>query len=335
MKGEAMRGARILGTGRELPPRVVTNEELTKLMDTTDEWIVQRTGVRERRFAEESVGNSHMGSAAARKAIEKSGLSVDDIGLIVFATLSPDYYFPGVGVMVQEMLGMRTVGALDVRDQCTGFLYGLSVAEAYVKGGFHDYVLVIGSEIHSKGLNLTTAGRDTAVIFGDGAGAAVVGPAEPGKGILSSHLHSEGKHATELCLLEPGFLKNPWLTHETIDTGKHYAKMNGKYVFAHAVRRFPEVIREALLKNGYAMSDLSLLIPHQANQRITQAVGAALGMPEEKVFSNIERYGNTTAASVPIALDECIEQGRIREGDLVCLAAFGAGFTWASTLIRW
>jgi 3-oxoacyl-[acyl-carrier-protein] synthase-3 len=330
-----MRGARIAGTGRELPSRVVTNEDLTRLMDTTDEWIVQRTGIRERRFADPSVGNSHMGAAAARKAIAKAGISVDDIGMLVFATLSPDYYFPGCGVMVQAQLGMPTIGALDVRDQCSGFLYGLSVAEAYVKGGFHDYVLVIGSELHSKGLNFSTAGRDTAVIFGDGAGAAVVGPAEAGKGILSSHLHSEGKHAAELCVEEPGFLKSPWLTHETIDSGKHFPKMNGKYVFAHAVRRFPEVIRESLGKNGYTTSDLSLLIPHQANQRITQAVGAAMELPEGKVYSNIERYGNTTAASIPIALDECLEQGRIREGDLVCLAAFGSGFTWASTLIRW
>jgi len=330
-----MRGARIAGTGRELPSRVVTNEDLAKLMDTTDEWIVQRTGIRERRFADPSAGNSHMGAAAARKAIAQAGISVEDVGLLVFATLSPDYYFPGCGVMVQAQLGMPTVGALDVRDQCTGFLYGLSVAEAYVKGGFHDYVLVIGSELHSKGLNFSTAGRDTAVIFGDGAGAVVVGPAETGKGILSSHLHSEGKHAAELCVEEPGFLKSPWLTHETIDSGKHYPKMNGKYVFAHAVRRFPEVIRESLAKNGYTASDLALLIPHQANQRITQAVGAAMELPEGKVYSNIVRYGNTTAASIPIALDECLEQGRIREGDLVCLAAFGSGFTWASTLIRW
>jgi 3-oxoacyl-[acyl-carrier-protein] synthase-3 len=330
-----MRGARIIGTGRELPSRVVSNEELAALMDTSDEWIVQRTGIRERRYADPSVGTSHLGAAAARKAIDKAGIAVDDIGLIVFATLSPDRFFPGCGVLVQAQLGMPTVGALDVRDQCSGFLYGLSVAEAYVKGGFHDHVLVIGSEIHSKGLNFTTSGRDTAVIFGDGAGAVVVGPAEPGRGILSSHLHSEGKYAPELCVEEPGFLKTPWLTHETIDSGKHFPRMNGKYVFAHAVRRFPEVIREALAGNGCPVSDISLLIPHQANLRITQAVGAALELPAEKIFSNIERYGNTTAASIPIALDECLEQDRIRKGDLVCLAAFGSGFTWASSLIRW
>jgi 3-oxoacyl-[acyl-carrier-protein] synthase-3 len=330
-----MRGARIIGTGRELPSRVVPNEELTGRMDTSDEWIVQRTGIRERRYADPAEGTSRLGAAAARKAIDKAGITANDIGLIVFATLSPDLFFPGSGVLVQAQLGMPTVGALDVRDQCTGFLYGLSVAEAYVKGGFHEHVLVIGSEIHSKGLNFTTAGRDTAVIFGDGAGAVVVGPAEPGRGILSSHLHSEGKYARELCVEEPGFLKTPWLTHETIDSGKHFPKMNGKYVFTHAVRRFPEVIREALARNGCTVSDISLLIPHQANLRITQAVGAALELHEEKIFSNIERYGNTTAASIPIALDECLEQDRIRKGDLVCLAAFGSGFTWASALIRW
>lgn len=330
-----MRGARIMGTGRELPPRVVTNDDLTKLMDTSDEWIVQRTGIRERRYAAPEVGNCHLGTAAARKAIEKAGISVDDIDLVIFATLSPDMYFPGVGVLVQEMLGLRNVGALDVRDQCSGFVYALSVAECYVKGGFHDHVLVIGSEIHSKGLNFSTAGRDVTVIFGDGAGAVVVGPAEPGKGILSTHLHSEGKHARELCAAEPGFLQSPWLTHEMIDQSRIYPKMNGKYVFAHAVRRFPEVVRESLSKNGCASSDLALVIPHQANERITQAVRDALELPVEKVYSNIERYGNTTAASIPIALDECLDQGRIREGDLVCLAAFGAGFTWASALIRW
>ena len=330
-----MRGARIIGTGRALPPRVVKNEELTRLMDTSDEWIVQRTGVRERRYVDPGTGSSHLGAEAARKAIANAGITVNDIDLIVFATLSPDHVFPGNGVLVQERLRMRNVGALDVRDQCTGFVYGLSVAEAYVKGGFHDHVLVIGAEVQSTGLDFSTKGRDVAVIFGDGAGAVVVGPAEPGKGILSSHLHSEGKYAKELWVEGPSFVDHPWLTHEMIDAGRHFPKMNGRYVFTHAVRRFPEVTREALEKNGLTVADLSLLIPHQANLRITQAVGAALQLPEGKVFSNVERYGNTTAASIPIALDECLEQGRIREGDIVCLASFGSGFTWASTLLRW
>jgi len=335
MKGESMRGARILGTGRALPSRVVTNAELTRMMDTTEEWIVQRTGIRERRYVDPGTGSSDLGADAARVAIARAGIAPSDIDLIVFATLSPDYFFPGGGVYIQDKLGLPTIGALDVRTQCTGFLYGLSVAEAYVKGGFFDHVLVIGAEVQSTGLDFSTAGRDVTVIFGDGAGAAVVGPAEPGKGILSSHLHAEGKYAAELMLEAPASIEYPRLSHEMLSAGRQYPKMNGRYVFTHAVRRFPEVIREALAANGLSLDALSLVIPHQANLRITQAVAVALRVSEEKVFSNIEKYGITTAASIPIALDECLEQGRIHEGDIVCLAAFGSGFTWAATLLRW
>ena len=330
-----MRGAKILGTGRALPPHVVTNAYLTTLMDTTEEWILQRTGVRERRFVEPGTGTSDLGVTAARLATERAGLTPKDIQFLVFATISSDLCFPGAGVLVQEKMGMDTIGALDVRTQCTGFLYGLSVAEAYVKAGFYDYVLVIGAEVQSTGLDMSTTGRDVSVIFGDGGGAVVVGPSDPGKGILSSHLHSEGKYARELMVEAPASLENPRISKEMIDARRHFPFMNGRYVFTHAVRRFPEVIREALEANGMTLSDLSMVIPHQANLRITQAVAKALGVPPEKVFSNIEKYGNTTAASVPIALDECVEEGRIREGDIVCLAAFGSGFTWASTLIRW
>jgi len=330
-----MRGARILGTGRALPPRVVTNADLAKLMDTTDEWIVQRTGIRERRFVDPGTGSSDLGAEAARAAIARAGLTPRDIDFLVFATLSADYFFPGNGVFVQEKLGLDTIGALDVRDQCTGFLYGLSVAEAYVKGGFYDHVLVIGAEVQSTGINLSTEGRDMAVLFGDGAGAAVVGPCEAGTGILSSHLHSEGKYAKELMAEAPSSIEHPRVSKEMLDAGRQWPRMNGRLVFVHAVRRFPEAIGEALAANGLSAADLSLVIPHQANLRITQAVGAALKLPEGMVYSNIERYGNTTAASIPIALDECVEQGRIREGDLVCLAAFGSGFTWGTTLIRW
>ena len=330
-----MRGARILGTGRALPPRVVTNAELTTRMDTTEEWIVQRTGIRERRFVDPGTGASDLGVQASRVAIERAGLTPKDIQFLVFATLSPDMFFPGCGVLVQEKMGMDTIGALDVRTQCTGFLYGLSVAEAYVKAGFYDYVLVVGAEVQSTGLDLSTAGRDMSVLFGDGGGAVVVGPSEPGKGILSSHLHSEGKYARELMVEAPASIEHPRISKEMIDAGKHHGTMNGRYVFTHAVRRFPEVIREALDANGVALLDVSIVIPHQANLRITQAVAKALELSPEKVFSNIEKYGNTTAASVPIAIDECVEEGRIRDGDIVCLAAFGSGFTWASTLIRW
>jgi 3-oxoacyl-[acyl-carrier-protein] synthase-3 len=330
-----MRGARILGTGRALPPRVVTNAELTTRMDTTEEWIMQRTGIRERRFVDPGTGASDLGVQASRLAIERAGLTPRDIQFLVFATLSPDMFFPGCGVLVQEKMGMDTIGALDVRTQCSGFLYGLSVAEAYVKAGLYDYVLVVGAEVQSTGLDLSTAGRDVSVLFGDGGGAVVVGPSEPGKGILSSHLHSEGKYARELMVEAPSSIENPRISKEMIDAGKHLGTMNGRYVFTHAVRRFPEVIREALDANGVDLSDVSIIIPHQANLRITQAVAKALTISPEKVFSDIEKYGNTTAASIPIALDECIEEGRIRGGDIVCLAAFGSGFTWASTLIRW
>lgn len=330
-----MRGAKILSTGRALPPRVVTNAELTAMMDTTEEWILQRTGIRERRFVDPGVGTSDLGAEAARQALERAGLSPRDVDFLVFATLTPDLFFPGAGVLVQEKLGMNTLGALDVRTQCTGFLYGLSVAEAYVKGGFFDHVLVVGAEVQSTGMDLSAAGRDVSVIFGDGAGAAVVGPAEPGTGILSSHLHSEGRYARELMAEAPASIEHPRISHEMLDEGRQYCRMNGRYVFTHAVRRFPEVIREALAANGRTLSELALVIPHQANLRITQAVAGALDVPPEKVFSNVERYGNTTAASIPIALDECLEQGKVRDGDLVCLAAFGSGFTWASTLILW
>ncbi len=330
-----MRGAKILGTGRALPSRVVTNDDLARMMDTSDEWIVQRTGIRERRYVEPGTGAAELGARAARIAIANAGLEARDIDLIVFATLSPDYFFPGCGALLQEKLGMNTVGALDVRTQCTGFIYGLSVAEAYVKGGFAEHVLVVGAEVQSTGIDLSDAGRDLSVLFGDGAGAAVVGPCEPGTGILGVRLHSEGKHARQLWCEAPASREHPRISHAMLDARRNFPIMNGKLVFVHAVRRFPEVIREVLASCGRSIEELSLVIPHQANFRITQAVADALCVPREKVFSNIERYGNTTAASIPIALDECVEQGRVREGDLVCLAAFGSGFTWGAALIRW
>ncbi len=330
-----MRGAKILGTGRYLPSRVVDNFELEKYMDTSDEWIVQRTGIRERRYVSSGETTSTMGAEAARKAMEKAGIGPEDIDFVVFATLSPDYFFPGCGVFIQEMLGLDTVGALDVRNQCSGFIYALQVAESLVKMGRYDHVLVIGSEVHSTGLDFSTEGRDVTVIFGDGAGAVVVGPAPEGKGIIGTYCHSEGKHAKHLWCEAPSSACNPRISEDMLKERKHFPIMNGRYVFTHAVRRFSEVVYEALTGAGYDISDLDLLIPHQANLRISQAVAKTLGIPEEKVFSNIERYGNTTAASIPIALDECVEMGRVKEGDLVCLAAFGSGFTWGSALIRW
>ncbi len=333
-----MRNARIAGTGRYLPDKVVTNHDLAKIMDTSDEWIRERTGIQERRFfAQGKDTTANMGTRAARMALENAGLQPKDIDFIIFATLSPDYNFPGSGVLVQEELGIREVGALDIRTQCTGFVYGLSIADQFIKTGMYNTVLVIGSEIHSSGLDLTTRGRAVSVLFGDGAGAAVLQATEDKeRGILSTHLHSEGKYAEDLAVVDPGSSRDiPRVNVEMIEKGSVFPVMNGNHVFKHAVQRFPEVILESLHQNGYEPKDLDMLIPHQANLRISQFVQKTLGLSDEQVFNNIMRYGNTTAASIPIAMSEAWEQGKIKEGDLVCLAAFGSGFTWASALIRW
>ena len=306
-------------------------------MDTSDEWIRERTGIVERRYFQEGVDTTaNMGAEAARRALKKAGLEAKDIDMIIFATLSPDYVFPGSGVLLQRELGLKEIPALDVRNQCSGFIYALSVGDQFIKTGMYDNVLVVGSEIHSSGLDFSTRGRGVSVIFGDGAGAAVLTPSESNdRGILSTHLHADGEFAEELAVLAPGSNKKDRLTHEMLDNGDIFPYMNGNIVFKHAVTRFPEVIQEALQKNGYKPEDIDMLIPHQANLRITSYIQQKMGLPAERVFSNIHKYGNTTAASVPIALSEALEEGRIKDGDLVCLAAFGSGFTWASALIRW
>lgn len=332
-----MRNSKIAGIGHYVPERIVTNKDLEKMMDTTDEWIRERTGIVERRYFQEGVDTTaNMGANASRKALKMANLEASEIDMIVFATLSPDYMFPGSGVLLQRELGMKEIPALDVRNQCSGFVYALSVADQFIKTGMYNHVLVVGSEIHSSGLDFSTRGRNVSVIFGDGAGAAVLSPAEGSdKGILSTHLHADGEFAEELAVIDPGSIKNNRLTHEMIDEGTIYPYMNGNMVFKHAVTRFPEVIEEALEKNGYKPADIDMLVPHQANLRITSYIQQKMGLPSEKVMSNIHKYGNTTAASVPLALSEAVEEGRIKEGDLVCLAAFGSGFTWASALIRW
>lgn len=306
-------------------------------MDTTDEWIRERTGIVERRyFVEGTDTTANMGARAAEKALEMANLQAEDLDMIVFATLSPDYVFPGSGVLLQRELGIKEIPALDVRNQCSGFIYALSVADQFIKTGMYNNVLVVGSEIHSSGLDFSTRGRGVSVIFGDGAGAVVLTPSQSSEsGILSTHLHADGEFAEELAVLDPGSNKQERLTHEMIDEGTIFPHMNGNMVFKHAVTRFPEVIEEALHKNGYKPADIDMLIPHQANLRITSYIQQKMGLPVDKVMSNIHKYGNTTAASVPIALSEAMEEGRIKEGDLVCLAAFGSGFTWASALIRW
>jgi len=347
-----MLSSKIAGIGKYLPSNVVTNQDLTAYMETSDEWIVERTGIKERRYAHRTEETTTtMAVEAAKIAIERAGTTAAEIDFIVFATLSPDYYFPGCGVLVQRAMSMKEIGALDIRNQCSGFVYALSVADQFIKTGMYKNILVIGSEKHSFGLDFSTRGRNVSVIFGDGAGAVVLQPASSeGQGILSTHLHSDGEAAEILAMYNPGTHANHWgkyatfdeapigemfLSHKMIDNAENFPFMDGPSVFKKAIVKFPEVIIEALQTNGYAPSDLNMLIPHQANLRIAQFVQQKLGLRDDQVYNNIMQYGNTTAASVPIALCEAYENNLIKEGDLVCLAAFGSGFTWASALIKW
>ena len=332
--------SKITGLGYYVPENVVTNDDLSKLIDTNDEWIQERTGIQERRHvALEEDTTSGMAIKAAKIAMERANIDPQDIDFVVFATLSPDYYFPGPGVMIQKELGLRTVGALDIRNQCSGFIYALSIADQYIKTGMYKNILIIGSEVHSKGLDMTTRGRGVSVIFGDGAGAVILTREEDTtKGVLSTHLHSEGEHAEELALIAPGMGKR-WVTDILSDNNpedeSYYPHMNGQFVFKNAVVRFSEVINEGLQANNLQVSDINMLVPHQANLRISQFIQNKFKLTDDQVYNNIQKYGNTTAASIPIALTEAWEQGKIKEGDLVVLAAFGSGFTWASAIIRW
>jgi 3-oxoacyl-[acyl-carrier-protein] synthase-3 len=336
-----MYNSKIIGLGHYVPDNVVTNEDLSEMMDTNDAWIQERTGIKERRWAVKGSGDttSEMGVKAAKVAIERAGIDKDDIDFIVFATLSPDMYFPGPGVQVQHALDIKTVGALDVRNQCSGFIYAISVADQYIKTGMYKTVLVIGSELHSHGLDKTTRGRGVSVIFGDGAGAAILTREENNsKGILSTHLHSQGEHAEELVLIAPGMGKrwvNDILKDNDPNDESYFPHMNGQFVFKNAVVRFSEVIMEGLMKNKLQKEDIDMLIPHQANLRISQFIQKKFGLGDDQVFNNIQKYGNTTAASIPIALTEAWEEGKIKEGDVVVLAAFGSGFTWGSVIIKW
>ncbi len=332
-----MNFSRITGVGFYLPETVVTNHDLEKLMDTSDAWITERSGIKERRFFTEGKDTvSSMGARASEMALERAGITAQDIDFIIFATLSPDYNFPGSGVLLQRALPFREIGALDVRAQCSGFIYGLSIADQFIKTGMYQRILVVGSEIQSNILELSTRNRDFAVLFGDGAGAVVVERTDnPDRRVLSTHLHAEGKYAEDLILEHPGSRLKDRMSTKIIEEGKHLPFMKGSAVFKHAVTRFSEVIDEALQANDCKISDIDMLVPHQANLRIAEAVRIKMGLPEDKVYNNIQKYGNTTAATIPICLSELWEQNRLKEGDLVCLAAFGSGFTWASALIRW
>jgi 3-oxoacyl-[acyl-carrier-protein] synthase III len=346
--------SKIAGIGKYVPENVVTNEDLIKYMETSDAWIQERTGIQERRYAHRTQETTTtMAVEASKIAIERAGITPQDIDFIIFATLSPDYYFPGCGVLLQRAMKMKEIGALDIRNQCSGFVYALSVADQFIKTGMYKNILVVGSEKHSFGLDFTTRGRNVSVIFGDGAGAVVLQPTEnENQGILSTHLHSDGDSAEILAMYNPGTHANYWkeekyasfdeaeigqmfFSHQMIDDGQIYPFMDGPSVFKKAVVKFPEVIMEALATNGLKTTDVDMLIPHQANLRISQFVQQKLGLSDDKIYNNIQKYGNTTAASVPIALCEAWELGKIKEGDTVCLAAFGSGFTWASALINW
>ena len=331
----------IAGLGYFVPENIVTNDDLSKIIETNDEWIQERTGIKERRHVLKGSGETTttMGVKAAKIAIERSGVAKEEIDFIVFATISPDYYFPGPGVALQKELGLKTIGALDIRNQCSGFIYALSVADQYIKTGMYKNILIVGSELQSIGLDMTTRGRSVSVIFGDGAGAAVLSRSEETmSGVLYTHLHSEGEHAQELAVLSPG-MGGRWvsdiLKDNNPDDQSYFPYMNGQFVFKHAVVRFTEVINEGLQANNLLISDIDMLIPHQANLRISQFIQRKFGLRDDQVFNNIQKFGNTTAASIPIALTEAWELGKIKKGNTIVLAAFGSGFTWASAIIKW
>lgn len=327
----------ISGTGRYIPPRVITNADLEKKMNTSDEWIQQRTGIKERHFAGPGIGSSDLAYEAALKAIADAGMDKSEIDFIIAATLSPDHYFPGIGVLVQAKLGLSPLGALDVRNQCSGFIYGLSVADQYIRTGAYKKILFVAAEKQSANLDYSDEGRDMAVLFGDAGAAVVLEPGESNeqKGILSTHLFSDGNHAADLWMEKPSSKDDPCFTEDMISQKRVFPRMNGRDVFKNAVEKMPDAVRIALEHNNLTIDDVDHLIPHQANDRISLMVARNLRIPVEKVIRNIDRYGNTTAASIPIALDEALEQGRIKRGDLVVLTAFGSGFTWASAVIRW
>ncbi len=352
--------SKIAGIGHYVPPIVVDNNELSNFMDTSDEWVQERTGIKERRYGQKfEQTTTTMGAEAAKAACENAGISPSEVDFIIFATLSPDYYFPGCGVLLQRELGItnQEVGALDIRNQCSGFIYGLSIADQFVKTGMYKNVLLVGAEMHSMGIDFSTRGRDVSVIFGDGAGAVVLQPTqEEGKGILTTKLHSDGTYAEKLAMINPGSHGNyhfkkmgepkdydypdtkygeVFMTQKMMDTGAQYPNMEGRFVFKMAVQKFPEVIMEALNSLKLTPADIDILVPHQANLRISQFVQKVMKLRDDQVVNNIQKYGNTTAASIPIALSEAVQDGRVKEGSLVCLAAFGSGFTWGSALIRW
>lgn len=331
------RYSRILGLGSYVPPRVLKNEDLKSMMDTSDEWIQQRTGIKQRHWVEGKTCTSDLALEASNRALASAGVKKEEIDLILLATLSPDHEFPGTACFLQDKMGLPGVPAIDVRQQCTGFIYGMAMADAFIKTGQYKRVLLVGAETHSKGLDKSTEGRDVSVLFGDGAGAVVMGPTDdPKHRIYSTHLHADGKYASELWIEAPSVTYDgDRLTQEAMARKAHYPKMNGKTVFLHAAKRMPEVLMESIHANGLKLSDIDLFVFHQANLRINEMVAKQLEIPAEKVFNTIDRFGNTTAATIPLGLDEAVKAGKLKPGMLVASAAFGSGFTWASAIYRW
>ena len=325
-----------ISTGYYVPERVVTNVELESYMTTSDEWIRKRSGIEERRWCEEGQGGSDMAKIATERALEKAGMEADEIDCIIVATISPDYFFPGTGVFLQRKLGLSEIPCFDLRNQCSGFLYGLQTADAFIQLGQYKRVLLVGTEIHSTGLQVNDVGRDTAVLFGDGAGVAILGPTDDeDRGVRAVRTHADGNFAEKLWAPAPACIKNPFISHQDIDDMLVRPFMTGKEVFRHAVTRMPQVIHEVLDEAGLTLDQVDMVIPHQANLRISEMVQRKLGLPDDKMYNNIMRYGNTTAASIPIALSEAVDEGKIERGDLVAFTAFGSGFTWGGALVRW
>jgi 3-oxoacyl-[acyl-carrier-protein] synthase III len=333
-----MFASEIVSVGMCVPPKIVTNDDLSKLMETNDEWITQRSGIKERRWVEANVTTSDLALVAAKEAIENAKIDPSEIDLIVFATISPDHDFPGTGCFLQAKLGLTGCACLDIRQACSGFIYGLSIVDQYIKSGMYKTVLLVGAEIHSKGMDVSTRGRDVSVLFGDGAGAVIVKQTSTDNKskILSTHLHTDGSHAKELWMPAPGMAFGAErLTTSMLEEGLHYPKMNGKKVFAHAIRRMAEVLGEALEKNNMKLEEIDLFLFHQANLRINEMLAQELKIPAEKVFNTIQKYGNTTAATIPIGMSEAVKAGKLKKGMTVASAAFGSGFTWASSIYRW
>lgn len=325
----------ISGIGFYVPKNIIDNEYFSQFMDTSDQWITERTGIKQRRYVDENKGPADIAVPAVEMALKNANLSVNNIDFIIFATSTPDYYIPGSGCILQEKMNFPNIGALDIRNACSGYIYALSIADQYIRNGTFDNILIVTSEVQSTAMDLSNSGRDTSVIFADGAAATVLSKTSENIGILSTHLHTEGKYLKELWVEAPSSKANPKLNQNILDEGKHYLKMNGKEVFKHAVKRFPEVIIEALDFNNLGIKDIDLLIPHQANIRISSMIQKKLGLEDKQVISNIQKYGNTTSASIPIALCESINNNKLSKGDTLVLAAFGSGFSWGSAILKW